>query len=132
VIPPPPPELEKASYKIEYVSMLAQAQKLVMSQSMQSYLTMNERIAALDPMALYKTDWDEFIGAYGDMLGIQAKLVRDKREVDTARAAQQEADAKARQLAEAEAGTSAMKNLGQTSVEEGTAAGELARAMGAE
>jgi len=131
LIPPPPPELaeQQANYKIEYISMLAQAQKLVMSQGMNSYLAINERVFALDPMATYNTDWDEFISQYGDMNGVPSKILRDRRQVQQMRdAAAQQAQQQAEQAQMAQ-GASTMKDLGQTSTEEGTAAGDLSRAL---
>ena len=131
-IPPPPPELQAANYKIEYISILAQAQKLMMSQGMLNYLAINERIFQLDPLSVYNTDWYQFNRQYGDMVGVQNRIIRDERQVQQFRdAANQQAQEQAQQEKMAQ-GAATMKDLGQASTEEGTAAGDISRALSEE
>jgi len=125
VIPPPPPELSEAEYKIEYISLLAQAQKLVMSQSMHAYLGMAERVAQLDPFTIHKTDWNEYLDQFGDMVGLPAKIMNDTEEVEEMKAQAQEQQAKEQQMMEQQATVQNVKDLGQASTESGTALAEL-------
>jgi hypothetical protein len=128
-VPPPPPELQTANYKIEYISVLAQAQKLMMSQGMLSYLAVNERIFPIDPLSMYKTDWDEYLDQYGSMVGMQSKVLRDKRQVQKMRDAAAQQAAQAAQQQQVAQGAAVMKDLGQASTEEGTAAGDIGKAL---
>jgi len=125
VIPPPPPELSEAEYKIEYISLLAQAQKLVMSQSMHAYLGMAERVAMLDPFTVHKTDWNEYLDQFGDMVGLPAKIMNDTDEVEEMKAQSQEQQAKEQQMIEQQAAVQNIKDLGQASTESGTVLSEL-------
>ena len=124
-IPPPPPELSEAEYKIEYISLLAQAQKLVMSQSMHAYLGMAERVAQLDPFTVHKTDWNEYLDQFGDMVGLPAKIMNDTEEVEEVKAQAQEQQAKEQQMIEQQAQVENVKSLGQASTESGTVLSEL-------
>jgi len=124
-IPPPPPELSDAEYKIEYISLLAQAQKLVMSQSMHAYLAMAERVSQLDPFAIYKTDWNEFQDQFGDMVGLPAKIMVDNDKVEAIKQQAQEQQQKEQQMVEQQAAVQNVKDLGQASTETGTALSEL-------
>ena len=125
VIPPPPPELSEAEYKIEYISLLAQAQKLTMSQSMHAYLGMAERVAQLDPFTIHKTDWNEYLDQFGDMVGLPAKVMNDTEEVEKMKAQAQEQQAKEQQMMEQQAAVQNVKDLGQASTESGTVLSEL-------
>ena len=124
-IPPPPPELSEAEYKIEYISLLAQAQKLITAQSMHAYLAMAERVAQLDPFTVYKTNWDEFQDQYGDMVGLPAKVMNDSEVPEAMRQQAQEQAAKEQEILEQQATVENVKNLGQASTEPGTALAEL-------
>lgn len=124
-IPPPPPELSEAEYKIEYISLLAQAQKLVMSQSMHAYLGMAERVAQLDPFTVHKTNWNEYLDQFGDMVGLPAKVMNDNEVPEGMKAQAQEQQAKEQQMIEEQASAENVKNLGQASTEQGTALAEL-------
>lgn len=124
-IPPPPPELSEAEYKIEYISLLAQAQKLVMSQSMHAYLGVAERVAQLDLFTVAKTDWNEYLNQFGDMVGLPAKIMNDNEEVEEMKAQAQEQKAKEQQMIEQQAQVENIKGLGQASTESGTALADL-------
>jgi len=124
-IPPPPPELSEAEYKIEYISLLAQAQKLVMSQSMHAYLGMAERVAQIDQFSVLKTNWNEYLDQFGDMVGLPAKVMNDNEVVEEAKQQAQEQQAKEQQMIEQQATVESVKSLGQASTESGTALAEL-------
>ena len=125
VIPPPPPELSEAEYKIEYISLLAQAQKLTMSQSMHAYLAMAERVAQLDPFTVYKTNWNEYLDQFGDMVGLPAKVMNDTEDVENMKAEAQQQQEQEQQMIQQQAAVQNIKDLGQASTETGTVLSEL-------
>jgi hypothetical protein len=84
-LPPPPAGLENAEYKIDFVSLLAQAQKLIGAQSMQSYLGLAERVALVDPGSVTKTNWDKYLDEASDMVSLPSKVVRTDDEVGAIR-----------------------------------------------
>ena len=73
-IPPPPFELMGQSLKIEYISVLAQAQKMIGLQNMRSYLDAATAVAAINPMSVEKTDWDQFMQETADRLAIAPNI----------------------------------------------------------
>jgi hypothetical protein len=131
LLPPPPPDITEAEYKVEYVSILAQAQKLVNSQSMQAYLATAERIAAFEPGSIAKTNWDQFLESYGDTVNLPARIVREDDEVAEIREAQAEAQRQQQAILEDQANADSLNKLGNTPSGEDTALNDLKQTMGA-
>ena len=74
-LPPPPPELEGMELKVEYVSMLAQAQRAVATNSVDRFVNSLGMVASLKPEVLDKLDADKWADEYADMLGVDPNLV---------------------------------------------------------
>ena len=93
-IPEPPPEIQGQELKVEYVSILAQAQKLVGIGSVDRFVGYIANVSQFWPEALDKFDIDKSIDDYGEMLGVSADLILDEdvvQEKRDARAAEQQA-----------------------------------------
>jgi hypothetical protein len=93
IVPTPPEELQGVPLKIEYISIMAQAQKLVGISSMERFMTYVTTTAAntQNPSLLDKVDTDQFIDEYGDSLGVPPKMIRSDDEVEAIRAQREEA-----------------------------------------
>ena len=120
-LPPPPQGLENVEYKIDFVSLLAQAQKLIGAQSMQSYLGLAERVALVDPGSVTKTNWDKFLDETADMVSLPSKVVRTDDEVGAIRdqmAKQQQAEQQQMAMAQ---GIENVNKLGNTPSGDSTA-----------
>lgn len=91
LIPPPPPELDNQEMKVEYISMLAQAQKLVGMGSVERLVGFAGQSAAVFPNVLDKINIDEVIDEISEMLGVNPKLVNSDERVSQIRTARQEA-----------------------------------------
>lgn len=101
-LPEAPQELEDTELKIEYISMLAQAQKAIATGGIERLFAFVGNLAAVKPEVLDKIDMDEGIDQYADMLGTPAGLVvaDDKvQEVRGARADQMAKQAQAESTA---------------------------------
>jgi hypothetical protein len=117
LIPPPPDELKGVGLKVEYVSVMAQAQKLVGLAGIERFTGYIGQIAQLDPGALDKVDVDQMIDVYGDVISLQPGIIRGDDDVEKLRAAKVKA-AQAQQQAEVMAqATTAAKNLSQADME---------------
>lgn len=104
IVPPPPPEMNGQELNVEFISMLAQAQRAIGVGSVDRFVMAMGQIAQFKPGVLDKFDEDEWADKYGDMLGIDPTLIvaDDKVAiVRQARAQQQQAAAKQQQMAEA-------------------------------
>ncbi len=131
VLPPPPREIAKAQYKVEYVSVLAQAQKLVNAQGMNAYLATAERVAAFAPEAMDRTDWDQYLEEYADMVNISGKIIRDDDAVTQIREQRQKAAQEQQAMAQQDLNATTVQKMGSAKVGEGTMLDEFSRSMGA-
>lgn len=102
IMPPPPPELEDDVMEIEYISMLAQAQKMVGTQALQSSFAFVQAVSSVIPNAVDGYNADEAVEQYGDMVGVSPKVIRSKEEREAIRQARAEAEQAAAQAAQAE------------------------------
>lgn len=71
-----PDELQGSDLKIEYISILAQAQRLVGTAGIERLSQFAVSLGAANPEAMDKLDFDEAIDAYGDMLGVPPTVLR--------------------------------------------------------
>ena len=119
MIPEPPQVLRGKPLKVEYVSIMSQAQKLVGLSTIERFIGFTHRLAAetKDLTVLDKVDRDQAIDEYGSALGVSSRIIRPDDEVDRIRA-QRAKDMKAQQdaaLAAEHAQTA--KTLSETDLE---------------
>jgi len=130
LFPPIPEELEEMDLEVEFVSVLAQAQKLQTAQGLRAYREEVERIATIDPKSTVKTDLLEYLEEYGGVIGVPPKIIRPQKDVEQQLAAIAQAEKQA-QMAEQMAATAGVaKDLGSANTNEGTALGDLKETMG--
>lgn len=106
LVPPAPPELHGMTLRVEYTSIMAQAQKLLGIAGLERFsgFVGNVRTATEDPSVIDKVDFDTLIDKYGEMTGVPPGIVRDQDKVDAIRqerAKQQQAQQQAEQAAQA-------------------------------
>jgi hypothetical protein len=75
IAPPPPQELQGQPLNVEFVSVLAQAQRAIGTASIDRLLGTVGAVAQLKPDVLDKIDGDQVIDAYADMLGVEPSLI---------------------------------------------------------
>lgn len=75
ILPPPPEELQGMELNVEFVSMLAQAQRAIATNGMDRYVSSLGVVARMKPDVLDKFDADHWADEYADMLGIDPQLV---------------------------------------------------------
>lgn len=99
MIPPPPEDIQGRELKIEYISLLAQAQKTIGLSSNDRLISSVGSISAMSPSILDKIDFDQYVDVQSDLLGTDARIVRGDEAVREIRenrakiAAQQEQQA---------------------------------------
>jgi hypothetical protein len=119
LLPPPPPELEGKDLKVEYVSIMSQAQKLIGIAGVERFTTYVGQLAAANPDVLDKVNMDKAVDAYADMTGIPVDIVRTKEEVVKMRDARAEAQAQATQQQQMMNMAQVAKDAGSVPVGEG-------------
>lgn len=93
LIPDAPDELDDVKLKVEYISIMAQAQKLVGVVAQDRFLQTILPIVQTDPSTRHKVDTNQLIDNYGEMLGVDPRVIRSNEEaqalVDEEKQAQQ-------------------------------------------
>jgi hypothetical protein len=110
LIPPPPPGVGVAGMQVEFISILAQAQKSVATAGIERLWQFGARIGAIKPEALDRLDADGTMDAYADMTGVPAQVLVPRARAEKAR--QERAAAQARQAMLA--GAAQLANVGKT------------------
>ncbi len=85
LLPPPPEELQGQPLRVEYTSVMAQAQKAVGIGSIERYVGFIGNLAQANPAALDKLDVDQAIDSYGDMLGVPTTITKSDEQVQAER-----------------------------------------------
>lgn len=112
-VPPPPKELQGQDLKVEYLSILAQAQKVAGIGGIERFAQFVGQLAAQDPTAVDNVDIDKLVDVYGDLTSVPPAILRTPDQVAqirTARQKQQQAKAQAEMMQQ---GSMAAKNLSQ-------------------
>lgn len=94
-LPETPKELDGQTLTIDYISMLAQAQKAVATGGIERLFAFAGNLSAVKPEVMDKLDADMAIDEYSEMLGTPSRIVRDNDDVavdreERARAMQQQ------------------------------------------
>lgn len=120
-LPPPPEELAGQDLRVEYLSIMAQAQKMLGITGVERLASFAGNLAAVRPEVLDKIDFDQLIDEYGQMLGTPPALVRTDEDVLAIRQAKAE-QAQAAQAAQAAQGVvQGAKLLSETDMKGDTA-----------
>ncbi len=75
ILPPPPLEMQGIDLNVEFVSMLAQAQRAIATNSIDRFVGNLGSVASIKPEVLDKFDADRWANTYADMLGIDPELI---------------------------------------------------------
>ena len=99
VLPDPPKELRDTGYKVEFISVLAQAQKAVATGAVERLFAFAGNLSAAKPDVLDKLDADQAIDEYADMVGVVPAIVVPDEKVKEARDARAQKQAQMEQAA---------------------------------
>lgn len=121
IVPPPPPEMQGMELNVEFVSMLAQAQRAIATNSVDRFIGNLGAVAQFKPEVLDKLDADRWADSYADMLGIDPELIVPNEQVAFIRQQRAQAQAAAEQAAMMQQGAATMKQLSETSTTGDTA-----------
>ncbi len=111
IVPPAPPELQGMQLNVEFVSMLAQAQRAVATNSIDRFVGNLGAVAQFKPEVLDKFDADQWADAYADMLGVDPELIVPSENVAMVRQQRAQMQEAAQQSAMLEQGSNTAKNM---------------------
>jgi hypothetical protein len=89
LLPPPPRQIAGAPIEVNYVSMLAMAQRAASTTAIERVAAFAGNLAAADPSILDNLNLDEAIDQYADLLDAPGKILRSNEEVAQIRAMRQ-------------------------------------------
>lgn len=121
---PVPPELAGQDFDIEFVSVLAQAQRAVGMANIDRFVERIGTLAAISPEALDRVDFDEMVNVWGK--NIPASILKDQETTDNERAARAEQQQAMAEMAAMESAAETVNKLGNTPAGGDTALAEMA------
>jgi hypothetical protein len=126
ILPPPPKVIAGLPLHIEYVSILAQAQKMVGTGALQQFVAFCANIAQVfGPQVLDSINSDAVVLLYGEMTGIDPRTLNSTEVVSALRQQRQKAMQQQQQMQQAGMLAQGAKTLADTSTGPGTALSEL-------
>jgi len=114
MLPEPPQAIAGMDIKIEYISMLAQAQKAMGVTAIEQTFGFAGQLAAVYPQILDNLDPDEAITVYGENVGASAKVFRSKSERDALRMQRAQEEQQAQNMVMAQNLAQGAKTLSET------------------
>ena len=128
ILPPPPPEIEGVDLRVEYISVLAQAQKAVATASIESTAAFTMQLSNVFPEARHKFDAMQAIDEYAKAKGAPPKVIRTDAEAQELLSAESQQAAAANQAAMAAEAANTAATLSKAEISEDNALGALAGA----
>ncbi len=99
ILPQPPQELHGVDLNVQFVSMLAQAQRAIGSNGVDRFVSSLGVIEQIKPGTTDKFDADQWVDAYADMLGVDPDLIVASEKVALVRDERAKKQAQAEQMA---------------------------------
>jgi hypothetical protein len=125
LLPPLPKSLVGVPLGIEYVGILAMAQKAAATAGMERFAQVAGGLQAANPSVADTWDKDEFLREYADNLFISKRIMNSEDKVMAIRAQKQQQQQQAQAAAGAQAAVEGAQTLSQTSVGGGQNALEM-------
>jgi len=114
LIPPAPEEMRGMELNVEFVSMLAQAQRAIGTNGVDRFIGSLGVISQMKPDVLDKLNADNWVDAYSDMLGVDPRLIVPGDQVAILREARNQAMAAKEQQEMMLQQATAVNKLGNT------------------
>jgi hypothetical protein len=124
LIPPAPPELSGQELKIEYISLLAEAQKRVGVSAVTNTVAFITQLGQVLPAALDKLDVDKTVDIYAELYGAPSGVINSEEGVASIRASRQQQEQALQQQQQVETmatGAKGAKDLAKAPMDENNA-----------
>lgn len=134
LLPPPPPELEGSSLKVEYLNILSQALRLAQradsSTQLIGFVNSIAQVQMTQAPVLDKVDFDELVADFADAAGVSEKAIVPDEQVQATRDQRAQQAAQAQRMATLESGSKTAKNLAGSDLSGNNALSGLLSAVG--
>jgi len=111
LLPPPPEELHGQKLSVEYISIMAQAQKMIGIGGLERYAQFAGQLVVPYPASSKKTNINKLLDAYGDMVSLPPGVVRSDEEVQEMEAMEAQAVQSQQRMAMMSEGAKAANQL---------------------
>ncbi|MBU9831261.1 phage tail protein [Rahnella sp. FC061912-K] len=129
MLPPAPPELAGQSLRVEYISVMAQAQKAVGIGSIERFVGFVGGLAQANPAALDKLNIDQAIDDYGNMVGVPATIIATSEQVAQVREDRAKQQQQQQAMQTSMAAVQGAKTLSETQTDQPSALSAVTGAM---
>lgn len=126
LLPVPPDEMQGMQLKVEYISVMAQAQKAIGVSSIERFIGFTSGIGQFKQEALDKINVDETIDAYAASIGVPPSVVATNEQVAQIRENRAQQQAMAQQMQMAQVAVGGAQALGNTPMDDNSALAALA------
>lgn len=116
LLPPAPREIAGAPIEINYISMLAEAQKAVSTGGIERLFAQVGSIAAVDPTIVDTINWDKAAQKYGSLLGVDPEIINTDEQIGAIRKARADQQNAQQAIDVSLAGVKGAKTLSETDV----------------
>tara|TARA_R110000787_G_C13443394_1_gene446762 strand:- start:40335 stop:41993 length:1659 start_codon:yes stop_codon:yes gene_type:complete len=131
VLPVPPEALQNSELKVEYVSVLAQAQRMVSVSAIEQITAFAGQMTQIWPEARHKIDASQSIDEYANALGVNPSIIRSDDDVAALVAAEQQAAAQAQAMEQGQQMADTAQTISNTDTAEGGTIDKLMQNAGA-
>jgi hypothetical protein len=117
MIPKPPQELEGMEIQVEYISVFAQAQKMVGTTAIKETVSFAGSLISVQPNIVDKINFDEALDRIADMNGVPPGVIRGDEEVAQIRKQREQAAQQQAQMQQMQVAAQGAKTLSETNTE---------------
>lgn len=125
LVPPAPEEMQGMVLNVEFVSVLAQAQRSIATNGLDRFVANLANVAQFHPQVLDKFNSDNWADGYAEMLGVGPEYIVPNDEAQATRQQRAQAQAQAQQAEQMSQRAAAVKDLGSVSTPTGNAGSDL-------
>jgi len=127
ILPPAPPELQGIDLRVEYISVLAQAQRMVATSGVEQLAGFVGQLSQIWPEVRHKFDPAQAIDDYAAALGTAPDIVKADDEYEEALESEAQQAAEASKAEQTMQGIQAAQQLARTPIDENSGLAEVAR-----
>ncbi|MGU0459509.1 portal protein [Klebsiella pneumoniae] len=131
LLPPPPDVLQGMPLRIDYISVMAQAQKSIGLSSLSSTVGFIGQLAQAKPEALDKLNVDQAIDAFAEMSGVSPTVIVPQEQVEQVREQRAQQQQQQQMVAMGMAAAQGAKTLSEAQTEDPSVLTALSNAAGA-
>jgi hypothetical protein len=129
IVPVAPQEMEGMDLSVEFVSMLAQAQRAIATNSVDRFVANVMNLAQVKPEILDRLDADYYADDYADMVGVDPRMVVPLEKANEMRQARAQAAQQAAQQEQMSQAADTASKLGGINTSQPSALGDVTRAF---